>query len=111
MSLHSTELVEAMFKAHNGVAVTYGGVTTYGHFRHVPVGAFDDPGILVSEPTVTIPSGGLPSIGLDDEKGKAEGIGEDIQVGDFVWTVRAIEPGSAQGEIRVFLTNRRTNSG
>lgn len=96
-----------MFQATGGLLVSYGGVETYGHFEHSVVGMGQESGVAVSSPAVVIPAGILPGIGLDDETGRAEGIGRDITVGDFVWQVRAIEQGSAPGELRVFLSNRR----
>lgn len=105
--LDDPAVIGGMFKATGGVPVSYGGVETHGHFEHSVVGLGQESGIAASEPAVVIPAGILPGIGLDDETGRAEGIGKDITVGDYVWDVRAVEQGSAPGEIRIFLSNRR----
>lgn len=101
------DVIAEMFAMTPGaVLVTFGGVETYGHFEHVPEGVLDSPGVLASAPTVVVPSGALPGVGLCDEEGSARGVGEAVTVGDFVWTVRAVEPGTAPGEIRLLLANR-----
>src|SRR5688572_6762311 len=107
LDLMSPTAIGRMFRLTPGaVLVSFGGVETYGHFEHVPEVVQDSPGVLASAPTVVVPSGVLPGVGLCDEEGSARGIGEPITVGDFVWTVRAVEPGLAPGELRLMLANR-----
>lgn len=104
--LFTTEEIGHALEDTGGVPVTYGGVSTWGHFDHVPDEFGVDGGVGVSVPSVVIPSDALPGICLDDGAGTLEGVNESIQVGDYVWTVRKIVHGRSHREIEVFLSNR-----
>lgn len=107
--MHSPALIETMLKATGGKPVTYGGVTTYGHFEHLPGDVFggEGRGLLTVVPTVRIADSRLPGIGTDPEAGTVEGVGRDIVVDYVGWTVSDIGPGDP-GEILLLLTNPRS---
>lgn len=88
------------------VAVSQGGVDGWGHYAQVPVVFGADDGVVAAEPAVVVADSFFPDIGLDESAGVARGIGAQVEVGDYGWTVRAIEPGEAPGEIRLMLSNR-----
>lgn len=101
--------IDAMLRATPGaVAVLYAGVDGWGHFEHVPTDFGPDPGVVASRPSVVVASGFFPGMGLDDGAGEATGVGEDITVGEYVWTISGMEPGLQVGEIRLLLSNRRS---
>lgn len=103
--------INAMIGATPGaVVVSYGGVDGYGHDAHVPTEFGADVGVVVSEPSVVIAAEFFPELGLCEGSGTAEGVGRDITVGDYIWNVRAIEPAESPGEIRLMLSNRRSNT-
>jgi len=107
--LMSPTVIDGMFRATPGaVAVSYGGVDGWGHFAQVPVQAGADPGLVTSVPSVAVADGHFPGIGNCESDGDLDGTGEDIAVGDYVWTIRDIAPGSSPGEIILLLSNRRT---
>lgn len=95
--------------APGAIVVAYGGIIGWGHEEHVPTEFGNDVGVVASEPSVVVAAGMFPGIGLDEGEGTADGINEKITVGEYAWTVRAIELGEAPGEIRLMLTNRRTS--
>lgn len=101
-------VIDAMIgRAPGAVRVSYGGVDGWGHDAHIAAEFSDGPGALVSMPSVVVADGYFPEIGLDRGSGSATGIDVPITVGDYMWSVRAIEPAMAAGEIRVLLSNRR----
>ena len=106
MTLHSTAQVEAMLKATGGVLVQYGGRTTWGHFEHVPEALGQEPGVIASVPSLVIASDSLPEIGLHHGEGTVRGMNLEIQIGDRIWVILNIEPGTSDGEIRLMLANR-----
>lgn len=106
--LMSPTTIDGMFRRTPGaVEVSYGGVDGHGHYAQVPVQAVQD-GPIVSEPSLAVADGYFPGIGNCEESGALDGIGEDIHVGDYVWTIRDIGDGESPGEIVLLLTNRRT---
>lgn len=111
--LMSPATINRMFRATPGaVAVSYGGVDGWGHYAQVPVQTGADPGLVVSVPSVTVADGYFPGIGDCESDGDLDGVGADIRVGDFVWTIRDIAHGEAPyeapGEIVLLLSNRDT---
>ena len=104
--LDDPAVIDDMLLATGGVEVSYGGVTGRGHFAQVPVAFGQDGGVVASEPAVVVADSYFPGLGLCEGSGQATGIGAQIQVGDYGWTVRAIEPGEAPGEVRLMLSNR-----
>ena len=107
LDLTDPDVVNRMVRLTPGaVAVSYGGVDGYGHYAQVPVAFGQDGGVVASEPAVVVADGYFPDLGLDEGSGQARGINAQIVVGDYGWTVRAIEPGEAPGEIRLMLSNR-----
>lgn len=104
------EVIDEMIGLTPGaVAVKYGGRTGWGHDAHVPTAFGEDVGAVVSEPSVVVAAEYFPGVCLDSGAGTAEGVGKKIAVKGFDWYIRAMEPGEAPGEIRLFLSNRSSN--
>lgn len=99
--------INAMLGRMSGaVRVSAGGVEGWGNDAHA-VMSLAGTGIAASSPSVVVASEYFPGIGLDRADGEAFGITQPIVVGDYMWTVRDLEPGEAPGEVRVLLSNRR----
>lgn len=88
------------------VTVRYGGVDGNGNYEQVPTTFGDGAGVLAAMPSVVVADDYFPGLGLDESTGQARGINAQIEVGDYGWTVRAIEPGVSPGEVRLMLSNR-----
>lgn len=105
--LMSPDTINRMFRATPGaVAVAYGGVDGWGHFAQVPVQTGEGP--IMSSPSVAVADEYFPGIGNSEQDGDFEGVGEEITVGEYVWTIRDVVHGESPGEIILLLTNRRS---
>ena len=112
LDLMSPTVVNRMIRLTPGaVAVSHGGVDGHGHYEQVPVAFGQDVGVVAASPSVVVADGYFPGLGLDESAGAARGINAQIVVGDYGWTVRAIEPGEAPGEVRLMLSNRTEVAG
>ena len=107
MNLMDPAVIDTMIGATPGaVVVSYGGVTGWGHYAQVPTEIGAETGVVASVPSVVVADGHFPGIGMCEADGVAEGVGKSIDVGDYGWTIRGIEPGEAPGEVRLMLSNR-----
>lgn len=111
-SIGDPEIISEMLASMpDGVSVTFGGKTGGGNFEHVPEAIFEEPsGPVVGRPSVVVAAGFFPNLGLDDAQGRLRGVGRKITIesallGETVWVVHGIEPGTAPGEIRLVLSN------
>lgn len=111
LDLMSPAVVNRMIRLMPGaVRVKYRGVEGHGHYEQVPTEFSGPAGVVAASPSVVVADGYFPDLGLDESAGTAHGIGAQVEVGDYVWTVRAIEPGTAPGEVRLMLSNRTSGA-
>jgi len=111
MNIATPSGINAMLRATPGaVAVSCGGVGGWGHYQQVPTTFGGDGGVMGAMPSVVVADEYLPGVGLSEADGDAAGVGLDVVVGDWVWNIRGVEPGESPGEIRLLLSNRRSNT-
>jgi hypothetical protein len=83
VSIQTPAEIETMFRLTDGVAVIYGGVTTYGHRESAAFYAGEDPRVMGTADVVHVARGILPAL---TKHGSITVGGEALQVNDFFET-------------------------